>query len=78
MAVLGAVERFLAVGVLLGSFLLPARVPGAAGRTEGPRVLAPERRLGAEVAEVLRELRRPQLAEGEASRGMAWGSPQWR
>ena len=36
---------------------------------------SPERRLGAEVVEVLREQRRPQLAEGEAVRGMVRGSP---
>ena len=40
--------------------------------------MAPERRLGAEVVEVLRELRRLQLAEGEAARGMVRESPQRR
>ena len=74
--VLGVRERSLANGELLGSFLLLAQVPDAVGRAGGPRALAPERRLGAEAAVVaLHEPRRPQLAEGEAPRGMAQGSP---
>ena len=39
------------------------------------RALALGHRLGAEVAKVLHELRRPWLAEGEAESGTAQGSP---
>ena len=55
----GAAERLLAVEGLLDSFFLHARPPDAVGRVVEPRALAPGRRLGAEVVEVLRELRRP-------------------
>ena len=58
-AVRGAVERYLVGEGLLGSFLLRAQAPGAVGRAAEPRALAPGRRLGAEVVEVLHELRRP-------------------
>ena len=57
-AVRGAAERSLAVEGLLDNFFLHARVPDAVGRTAEPRALAPGRRLGAEVVEVLREPRR--------------------
>ena len=71
----GAVERSLAVEGLLDSFFLHRRARDAAGCVMEPRTLAPGRRLGAEVVEVLHEPRRPYLAEGEAARGMARGSP---
>ena len=74
-AVLGVVERFLAVGELLGSFLLLARAPDAVGRAGRARALVPGRRLDGEVVVALREARRPRLAEGEVARGMARGSP---
>ena len=73
-----AQERFLAAGELLGSFLLLARAPDAAGHAGGLRALALGRRLGAEVAEVLRELRCPWLAESEAESGTAPESPLHR
>ena len=78
MVVRGVQGHFLVVGELLGNYLPLARAPGAAGLAGGPHALAPERRLGAEVVEVLGELRRPQLAEGEGGRGMVRESPQRR
>ena len=69
--VLGAREHFLADEELLGSFLLLAQAPGAVGHAGGPHALAPGRRLGAEVVEALHEPHWPQLAEGDAARGMA-------
>ena len=65
----GAAEHSLAVEGLLDSFFLHARAPDAAGRVVEARALAPGRHLGAEVLEVLRELCRLLLAEGEAERG---------
>ena len=47
----GALERFLAVGELLGSFLLHVRALGTVGHVEGPRAFTLGRRLDAEVAE---------------------------
>ena len=67
--------QLLAAEESLGSFLLLARAPDVVGHAGGPRALAPELRLGAEVVEVLRELRRPWLAKGEAERGTSQGSP---
>ena len=75
MVALGAREHSFAAGELLGSFLLLAWAPDAVGHAGGPRALALERRLDVEVVEALREPRRSQLAEGEAARGMARGSP---
>ena len=74
----GARERSLAAEGFLGSFFPLARAPDTVGCAEGPRALAPGRRLGAEVVEALHEPHRPQLAEGEAARGMVRGSPQRR
>ena len=74
-AVRGVAERSLAVEGLLDSFFLHARAPDAVDRAAEPHALAPGRRLGAEVVEVLRELRRPWLAEGEVERGTVQGSP---
>ena len=65
--------QLLAAAESLGSFSLRARALGVADRTVGPHALAPGRRLVAEVA--LHEPCRPQLAEGEAARGSAQGSP---
>ena len=58
-AVRGAVEHSLAVEGLLDSFFLHVRAPDTVGRAVEPRALALGRRLGAEVVEVLLELRRP-------------------
>ena len=55
----GVAERSLAVEGLLDSFFLHAWALDAVGHAVEPRALAPGRRLGAEVVEVLRELRRP-------------------
>ena len=74
-AVQGAAEHSLAVEGLLDSFFLHAQALVAVGRTVEPRALALGRRLGAEVVEVLRELRRPWLVEGEEESGTAQGSP---
>ena len=60
---------------LLDSFFFHARAPDAVGHAVEPRALALGRRLGAEVVEVLRELRRPWLAEGEAESGTGQGRP---
>ena len=68
------VERLAAEG-FLGSFSLRARAPGVVGHVMGPRALVPRHRLGAEVVEALHESHRPWLAEGEAERGTAPGSP---
>ena len=57
-AVRGAADRSLAAEGLLDSFFLHARARDAAGRVVGPRALVIGRCLGAEVVEVLRELRR--------------------
>ena len=58
-AVQGAVEHSLAVEGPLDSFFLQVRAPDAVGRAVEQRALALGRRLGAEVVEVLHELRRP-------------------
>ena len=58
-AVRGVAEHSLAVEELLDNFFLHARAPDAVGRAVEARALVPGRRLRAEVAEVLRELRRP-------------------
>ena len=63
--VLGAQEHFLAALGLLGSFLLHAQAAGMAGHANGPRVLVRGRRLDAEAAEALQELRRLQLEVGK-------------
>ena len=55
----GAAEHFLAVEGLLDSFFLHAWVRDATGHVVEPPALVPGRRLGAEVVEALRELRRP-------------------
>ena len=67
---LGARENSLAAGELLGTFLLLVRAPNTVDHAGGPRALAPGHRLGVEVAEAPHGLHHPQLAEGEAARGM--------
>ena len=78
MLTLGARERFLTAGELLGSFLHLARAPSLVGQDGGPRALAPGRRLGAEVAEAPHGLRHPRLEEGEVARETGQASPQRR
>ena len=77
-AVLGAVECFLAAEELLGSFFLHARAWDAAGHVVEPRALAPGRRLGAEVVEALRELLHPWQVAGEAASEMVQETLRWR
>ena len=74
----GVAERSLAVEELLGSFLLHAQAPDAADRVTAAHSLVPRRHLGAEAVEALCELRRLKLAEGQAERGTAQGSPLGR
>ena len=73
-AVQGVAERSLAVEGLPGSFFRHAWAPDAVGRAVGSCALALGRHLGAEVVEVLLELRPPWLVEGEAESGTAQGS----
>ena len=67
--------QLLASAEFLGSFSLRARAPGLVDHAAEPRALVPRLRLGAEVVEAHRELRRPRLVEGEAESGTAPESP---